>query len=94
MKTIELVLGGLLVAAAYWVQPASAQGVPPGSYLRSCGNAYLQGDTLIATCRRMDGVDPVKPDTRRVGTECTRAVIGSPIGSAGERCCSPPSSYR
>jgi Transposase IS66 family len=40
------------------------------------------------------GVDPVKPDTRRVGTECTRAVIGSPIGSAGERCCSPPSSYR
>jgi hypothetical protein len=40
------------------------------------------------------GVDPVKPDTRQVGKECTRAVIGSPIGSAGERCYSPPSRYR
>jgi len=41
-----------------------------------------------------DGVDPVKPDTQRVGKECTRGVIGSPIGNAGERCCSPPSNYR
>jgi hypothetical protein len=38
-----------------WLQPASAQGVPPGSYLQSCGEVYLQGDTLVATCRRMDG---------------------------------------
>src|SRR5437763_9286807 len=55
MKTIGTVLGGLLVAAACWAQPASAQGVPPGSYQRSCGEAYLQRDTLIATCRRVDG---------------------------------------
>ena len=55
MKTIGTVLGGLLVAAACWAQPALAQGVPPGSYLRSCGEAYLRGDTLIATCRRVDG---------------------------------------
>jgi len=40
------------------------------------------------------GVDPVKPDTRRVGTECTREVTGSRVGNAGARCCSPPSSYR
>lgn len=55
MKAIGTLFAGLLLAGLCWPQPASAQGVPPGSYLRSCGNAYLQGDTLIATCRRMDG---------------------------------------
>jgi len=53
MKTIGAVL--LLITAVCWAQPVAAQGVPPGSYLRSCGNVSLQGDTLIATCRRADG---------------------------------------
>ena len=33
------------------------------------------------------GVDPVKPDTRRVETGCTPGVSGSPAENAGERCC-------
>jgi hypothetical protein len=42
------------------------------------------------------GVDPVKPDTRRVGTGCTPAVNDSSAESGDARCwcCSPPSSYR
>ena len=51
MKTIQALPAGLLLAGFCWLQPASAQGVPPGSYLRSCGEVYLQGET----CRRMDG---------------------------------------
>ena len=55
MKTFGTVLGAFLVAAVCCSQLAAAQSVPPGSYLRSCGEPYLQGDTLIATCRRVDG---------------------------------------
>jgi VanZ family protein len=43
------------------------------------------------------GVGSLKPDTQRVGKECTPGVSGrpiAPIGSAGERYCSPPFSYR
>jgi len=55
----------------------------------------IDGSRMTATLIGEDpGVDPVKPDTQRVGTGCIREVIGIPIGSAGERCCSPPSSYR
>ena len=35
--------------------PAQAQGVPGGSYLRSCTNVRMFGDRLVAECRRMDG---------------------------------------
>jgi hypothetical protein len=55
MKTIGVLLPGLLLAGLCWPQPASAQGVPPGSYLRSCENVYLQGGTLVAACQRVDG---------------------------------------
>jgi hypothetical protein len=55
MKAIRALLAGLLLAGLYWPQSASAQGVPPGSYLGSCGEVYLQGDTLVATCQRVDG---------------------------------------
>ena len=48
-------LGGLLFAALCWAEPAAAQGLPQGSYLRSCNGVSLQGDNLIATCRRADG---------------------------------------
>ncbi len=40
------------------------------------------------------GVDPVKPDTRRVERGCTPGVSDSPAGNGDARCCSPPSSYR
>jgi transposase len=40
------------------------------------------------------GVDPVKPDTQRVGKVCTPGVSDSPAGNGDARCCSPPSSYR
>jgi len=55
MTRIGTLFAALLVAGLCWAPPALAQSVPPGSYLRSCGNPYLQGDTLIATCRRVDG---------------------------------------
>jgi hypothetical protein len=36
--------------------PAQAQGYPPdGSYLRSCGDPQVFGDSLVANCRRVDG---------------------------------------
>ena len=93
MKTIGSVLGGLLLSAVCWGQPASAQGVPPGSYLRSCGNAYLQGDTLIATCSRMDGY------AQQTSLPAVRSCVGD-IGNAnGDLTCShargasPPQPY-
>ena len=49
MKSVGALLAGLLLAGSCWPQSASAQGVPPGSYLRSCGGVHLQGDTLVAT---------------------------------------------
>lgn len=54
MKTIGVLVAGLLLAGLCLPQSASAQSLPPGSYLGSCGHAYLQSDTLIATCRRAD----------------------------------------
>src|SRR3954454_4651678 len=55
MKTIGVLVAGVLLATLCGPQSASAQGVPPGSYLRTCGEVYLQGDTLVATCRRVNG---------------------------------------
>jgi hypothetical protein len=60
MKMIGVLLGGPL-AGLCWPQPASAQDLPPGSYLGSCRNIYLQGDTLIATCRRTDDDYSARP---------------------------------
>jgi H+/gluconate symporter-like permease len=40
------------------------------------------------------GVDPIRPDTRRVGKGCTPGVSDSPAGSGDARCCSPPSTCR
>jgi hypothetical protein len=48
-------LGGLLLAVLCWAEPAAAQGLPQGSYLQSCTRVRLQGDNLIAVCRRADG---------------------------------------
>jgi hypothetical protein len=55
MKTYIAAVAGVVLAGMAWVQPAAAQGLPQGSYLRSCNGAALHGDTLVATCRRADG---------------------------------------
>ena len=55
MKFAIAAAAGMLLAGMGWVQPAAAQGLPQGSYLRSCTGAGLHGDTLVATCRRPDG---------------------------------------
>lgn len=54
MKMIGAVLAGLLASLCFW-GTASAQDVPPGSYLRSCSDVFVQGDTLVATCLRRNG---------------------------------------
>src|SRR6059058_5651811 len=55
MKFAIAAAAGVLLAGMGWLQPAAAQGLPQGSYLRSCTGAGLHGDTLVATCRRPDG---------------------------------------
>src|SRR5437762_6705678 len=55
---MKIALGALaawLLAGVALPAPAQAQGVPPGSYLQSCGDIGVQGDTLFAVCRGMDG---------------------------------------
>ena len=65
----------LVITVVCLAQPAAAQSVPPGSYLRSCGEAYLQGDTLIATCRRVDGY------AQQTSLPAVRSCVGD-IGNA------------
>jgi len=67
MKITIGALAGVLLAGMAWVQPATAQGVPGGSYLQSCGGARVEGDRLVATCRRADGGEQrtALPDVRR-----------------------------
>src|SRR5919198_4364531 len=55
MKFAIAAAAGVLLGGMGWAQPAAAQGLPQGSYLRSCTGAGLHGDTLVATCRRPDG---------------------------------------
>jgi hypothetical protein len=55
MKIVMGALAALLLAGIGWSASAEAQGVPQGSYLRSCEGAHIEGDTLVARCRRVDG---------------------------------------
>jgi len=55
MKMVVAAVAGFLLAGIAWAQPAAAQGLPQGSYMRSCMGAEIRGDALIATCRRADG---------------------------------------
>lgn len=51
-------LAGLLFALGWLfggVSVASAQPVPPGSYLRSCQNVQVRGPNLAATCATRNG---------------------------------------
>src|SRR5712691_7099161 len=53
MKIVLTALAGLLLAGFTW--SAQAQGIPQGSYLKSCNGARVEGDTLVARCRTTDG---------------------------------------
>jgi hypothetical protein len=55
MKLALGALAGLLLAGLSWAQPAAAQGLPQGSYMRSCASVSMRGDSLVAYCRRPDG---------------------------------------
>ena len=55
MKTSLGALGAILVAGAIYAHPALAQYAPRGSYLDSCRHVFMEGDRLMADCRRMDG---------------------------------------
>jgi hypothetical protein len=55
MKTAIAAFAGLALAGIAWTAPAQAQGMPQGSYLRSCTDVRIEGDTLVARCRRADG---------------------------------------
>lgn len=56
---MKLVLAAAFVGASVLAMaaasPAQAQAAPRGSYLGSCSDVGVRGDTLVATCRRRDG---------------------------------------
>jgi hypothetical protein len=55
MKIVSGVLAAIVLAGLGWSMPAQAQGLPHGSYQSSCTGARMEGDTLVAQCRRADG---------------------------------------
>jgi hypothetical protein len=66
MKT--LAVAGLAVAlSALAAMPAEARVGPPGSYRATCRNIHMDGGSLVATCRRMNGrwVPSALPAVRR-----------------------------
>lgn len=55
MKTALGGVAAVLLAGIAWAQPAAAQGIPQGTYLQSCSEVRMRGDTLVAYCARPDG---------------------------------------
>lgn len=55
MRIVIGTLAAVVLAGIGWSAAAEAQGLPQGSYLSTCRGARLQGDTLVARCRTMDG---------------------------------------
>jgi len=55
MKIASAALAAVLLAGIGWSVPAHAQRVPQGSYLTSCSDVRVEGDTLVARCRTRDG---------------------------------------
>ena len=55
MKLVSLAAAALLYCTIGWFVPASAQGVPGGSYLQSCTDIGVRGNALAATCQARDG---------------------------------------
>jgi hypothetical protein len=70
MKMCIAAFAGVLLAGMAWVQPVAAQGLPQGSYMRSCTGAEVRGDTLVATCRSTDGRE------RRTSLSDVRRCVG------------------
>src|SRR5216684_8794883 len=58
-KIMKITFGAVaaLLAGITCSALAQAQGVPQGTYLQSCGNVGVRGDTLVAICRARDGRD-------------------------------------
>ena len=48
-------IAGAAMVLSLAAAPVHAQGVPRGSYLRTCSHVAVYGDRLIADCRRTDG---------------------------------------
>jgi hypothetical protein len=74
-------LAALLLAGIAWSAAAQAQGVPQGSYLQSCGNVGIQGDTLVANCRTADGRD------RRAALNAVSRCVGDIANNNGNLQC-------
>jgi len=55
MRMVSGALAAVVLAGLGWSIPAQAQGLPHGSYQSSCSGARMEGDTLVAQCRRADG---------------------------------------
>ena len=55
MKIASGTLAAFLLVGSAWSTAAQAQRVPGGSYLQSCGNVGMAGDTLFAVCRGRGG---------------------------------------
>jgi hypothetical protein len=55
MKMVSGALAAVVLAGLGWSLPAQAQGMPQGSYLGSCSGARVEGDTLVARCRAVNG---------------------------------------
>ena len=51
MKFLSPIMAAILLAGLGWTAAGQAQGLPGGSYLRSCNGARMEGDTLVARCR-------------------------------------------
>ena len=82
MKFVIGALASVLLAGMAWIQPAAAQGLPQGSYLRSCNGAAMHGDTLVATCRRPDGRE------QRTSLAEVRRCVGDIGNNGGNLQCS------
>jgi CVNH domain len=55
MKAMLGAFTAVLLARAIYAQPAHAQPIPQGSYINSCRHVGMEGNRLLADCRRMDG---------------------------------------
>jgi len=49
------IIAGSVMMLSLAAVPASAQGLPNGSYMQTCRNVAVHGDRLLADCRRTDG---------------------------------------
>lgn len=50
-----LCLGLLFIGFSALTTPVHAEGIPRGSYLNTCNGAKVEGASLVAQCRRLDG---------------------------------------